>query len=128
MCSFLITITEERGSGVDKTIEAIELYQLPAPNFMKGERFLRVVLYAHRALKFMDKNDKIRACFQHCALKYVSGEFMTNTSLRERFNVSERNYSAVSRIIADTIEAGLIKDHDAANKSKKFAKYIPFWA
>ena len=113
---------------MDKTIEAIELCQLPAPNFMKGERFLRVVLYAHKTLKYMDKNDRIRACFQHCALKYVSGKFMTNTSLRERLNVSERNYSVVSRIIADTIEAGLIKGHDDVSKSKKFAKYVPFWA
>lgn len=123
-----LSVAEERGSGVDKTIEAIELDQLPAPNFIKGERFLRVVLYAHKTLKSMDKNDRVRACFQHCALKYVSGEFMTNTSLRERFNVSERNYSAVSRIIADTIEAGLIKVHDDTSKSKKFAKYVPFWA
>lgn len=123
-----LSVAEERGSGVDKTIEAIELYQLPAPNFMKGEHFLRVVLYAHKALRFMDKNDKIRACFQHCALKYVSGEFMTNKSLRERFNVAEKNYPAISRIIADTIEAGLIRDYDEINKSKKFAKYVPFWA
>jgi ATP-dependent DNA helicase RecG len=123
-----MNLCEERGSGIDKTIASIEAYQLPAPNFIKGEHFLRAVLYAHKELKLMDKNDKIRACFQHCALKYVSGEFMTNKSLRERFNVSETNYPAVSRIIAETIEAGLIKDYDEANKSKKYAKYVPFWA
>jgi ATP-dependent DNA helicase RecG len=123
-----MNLCEERGSGIDKTIASIEVYQLPAPNFIKGEHFLRAVLYAHKELKLMDKNDKIRACFQHCALKYVSGEFMTNKSLRERFNVSETNYPAVSRIIAETIEAGLIKDYDTASKSKKYAKYVPFWA
>jgi ATP-dependent DNA helicase RecG len=121
-------LSEERGSGVDKIIGSIEAYQLPAPNFIKGENFLRAVLYAHKALKVMDKNDKVRACFQHCALKYVSGELMTNKSLRERFNVSEKNYSAISRIIADTIEVGLIKIHDDTSKSKKYAKYAPFWA
>ena len=76
----------------------------------------------------MDKNDKVRACFQHCALKYVSGDLMTNRSLRERFKISERNYPAASKIITDTIEAGLIKSYDAMSKSRKFAKYVPFWA
>jgi len=33
-----------------------------------------------------------------------------------------------SRIITDTIEAGLIKSADSNNSSKKFATYIPIWA
>ena len=32
-----------------------------------------------------------------------------------------------SRIIADTLEAGLIKPYDPENKSKKLTKYIPAW-
>jgi hypothetical protein len=32
-----------------------------------------------------------------------------------------------SKIISDTVKADLIKDYDAENKSKKFAKYVPFW-
>lgn len=53
---------------------------------------------------------------------------MTNQSLRERFRIEEKNYATVSRIIADTIDAKLIKDEDSMNKSRKFAKYIPIWA
>ncbi|MFC1512506.1 hypothetical protein ACFL4S_00485 [bacterium] len=53
---------------------------------------------------------------------------MTNQSLRERFKIAEKNYSIISRIIADTMKVPLIKDYDADNKSKKYAKYIPFWA
>jgi len=30
-----------------------------------------------------------------------------------------KNYATASRIIADTIEAGLIKEYDKENKSKK---------
>jgi hypothetical protein len=33
-----------------------------------------------------------------------------------------------SRIIADTIDAGLIKRRDPKSKSKKMAKYLPYWA
>jgi ATP-dependent DNA helicase RecG len=76
----------------------------------------------------MDKNDKIRACYQHACLKYVSNEKMTNQSLRERFKIDEKNAAIASRIIKDTLTAGLIKDDDPESNSRKYAKYIPFWA
>lgn len=76
----------------------------------------------------MDKNDKLRACYQHCVLKYVAGAYMTNESLRSRFGIESRNYSTASRIIAEAIEAGFIKYYDPNNNSRKYAKYIPIWA
>ncbi|MCK4761883.1 MAG: putative DNA binding domain-containing protein [Candidatus Aminicenantes bacterium] len=121
-------ICEERGSGIDKVIDAIEAFQLPAPDFISSEKFLKVILYGPKSHSQMDKKDKIRACYQHCCLKYVSGEHMTKQGLRERFNITKNNYSTVSRIIGDTIDERLIKYFDLAGKSKKFAKYIPFWA
>lgn len=123
-----INICEERGSGIDKVVDSIEVYQLPAPKFIAEEDYLRVILFAHKSLRDMDKEDKIRASYQHCCLKYVSSDFMTNQSLRERFNIEEKNYSTASRIIADTIRAGLIKDQDPENKSRKYSRYIPNWA
>lgn len=53
---------------------------------------------------------------------------MTNTSLRERMSIADKNKAIASRIIADTKKCGLIKPHDPENKSHKYAKYIPFWA
>jgi predicted HTH transcriptional regulator len=123
-----INICEERGSGVDKVINEVEMYQLPAPNFIEEDGFLRVIMYAYKPLRDMDKNDKVRATYQHCCLKYVSNEHMTNTSLRERFKIAENNYSMASRIIADTIDLGLIKDYDPDNTSKRYKKYVPIWA
>jgi len=123
-----LNICEERGSGIDKVIAACELYQLPPPEFIQGTNYTRVILYAPENLRKMDKPDKIRACYQHCVLKYVSGEKMTNSTLRERFSIEEKNYPIASRIISDTINANLIKDGDPNSKSKKQAKYIPFWA
>ncbi len=123
-----INICEERGSGIDKVVDAVESYQLPAPNFVAEEDFLRVILYAYKSLKEMTKDDKIRACYQHCCLKYVSSDFMTNQSLRQRFQIEERNYSTASRIIGETIKAGFIKDYDPDSRSKKYARYIPIWA
>ncbi len=124
-----INICEERGSGIDKVINWIEVFQLPAPDFIETAIHLTAILYAPKPLAKMDKNDRIRACYQHCCLKYVSrNEKMSNSSLRQRFNISEKNYPMASRIIADTIDAKLIKLADPSSKSKKYAYYVPFWA
>ncbi len=123
-----LNICEERGSGIDKVISQCEYYQLPAPKFIEGDNYTRIILYAYKTLRQMDKEDKIRACYLHSCLKYVSGEHMTNQSLRVRLGIEEKNYSMVSRIIAEGIKSGQIKDYDPENKSKKHAKYVPFWA
>jgi predicted HTH transcriptional regulator len=122
-----LNICEERGSGIDKVIFECEYNQLPAPEIIVGDRYTRVILYGHKTLRQMDKQDKIRACYQHACLKYVSGEYMTNQSLRERFGIEEHNYTMASKIISDTLKANLIKDYDFDSKSKKYAKYVPFW-
>lgn len=53
---------------------------------------------------------------------------MTNQSLRERFKIEEKNAAIASRIIRDTLESKMIKLDDPESKSRKFVKYIPFWA
>lgn len=123
-----LNICEERGSGIDKVVFECELFQLPAPEFIVGDNFTRTILYAPLSLRQMDKKDKIRACYLHACLRYVSGELMTNQSLRKRFGIEEHNYSTISRIIAETKDAGLVKDYDPTNKSRTYAKYLPFWA
>ncbi len=119
---------EEKGSGLDKVIFYNELFQLPAINVFITDNRTNVVLYSYKSLNQTDKADRIRACYQHACLKYVSNEKMTNQSLRERFKIADQNYSIASRIIRDSIAEGLIKEDDPTNKSKKFACYIPFWA
>jgi predicted HTH transcriptional regulator len=117
-----MNICEERGSGVDKVIAEIEVYQLPAPEFIAGDNYTRVVLYSPKSLRQMSKPDKVRACYQHCCLKYVSGEYMTNQSLRERFDIDKKNYSIISRLIREAIGAGVIAEYDTSRM------YVPYWA
>ena len=123
-----MNMCEERGSGIDKVVFQCEVYQLPAPSFDAYEEYFKATLYAHKSLGQMDNKDKTRSCYLHCCLKYVQNEMMTNESLRGRFGIEKKNSATASRIIAETIEAKLIKDYDTLNKSKKYAKYIPFWA
>ncbi len=121
-------ICEERGQGIDKAIFYIELFQLPAPNFEAGSAYTKATLYAQRPLDKMEKADRIRACYQHCCLKHVSGEVTTNESIRKRFNLSDNKQSFASKIINDTIEAGLIQPVDPLSNARKYAKYKPAWA
>jgi ATP-dependent DNA helicase RecG len=123
-----INVCEERGSGIDKVVSSVETYQLPAPEFVVASNSLRVTLSAYKSLRQMSREDKIRACYQHCALKYVAGEYMSNVSLRERLRVEKKNYSVISRIISDTIRDGLVKQSNPESTSKKLARYVPFWA
>ena len=52
---------------------------------------------------------------------------MTNTSLRKRFGIEEKNSATVSRIIKDALNAKKIKAYDV-DAAKKMMKYIPYWA
>lgn len=123
-----IGICEEKGSGIDKVIDSAEVYQLPAPDFRVGEKHTQAVLFASMKFEEMERRDKVRACYQHCCLRYVMNEKMTNKSLRERFNLPESKADQVSRIIRDASDEGKIKLDDPDNTSKRYAKYIPFWA
>ena len=124
MASFMrqIGVCEEGGTGVDRALINIAIYQLPAPSFEKYENFTKVTLYAHKELRDMTTDDKVRACFQHCVLKYIEKSRMTNATLRERLGIGEKNYPAASTIIKSTIEKGLIKE------SEKPKEYVPIWA
>ena len=120
-------ICEERGSGWDKVVFETEFYQLPAPLAEVVVDNTRVVLYAHRSLGKMDKADKVRAVYLHACLRYVNRQYLTNTSVRERFGIKPQNIAMASRLIRDAVESRLIVpfDQDAA---PKLMRYVPYWA
>jgi ATP-dependent DNA helicase RecG len=121
-------ICEERGSGIDKVVDQAEYYQLPAPEFGFTDNHTKTVLFAYRKWGEMNRLDRIRASYQHACLQFVSNRRLTNASLRKRFGVSDENYSMVSRVIGDTVDAKMIKPSDPDNTSRRQASYIPFWA
>ncbi len=121
-------ICEEKSSGIDRVVQVAEVYQLPAPDFRAGHRRTSVTIYGPRDFEEMDRADRVRACYQHCALKWVMSERMTNESLRERFHLPESKRAITSQIIAATMEVGLIKPDERVGTSRKFARYLPFWA
>lgn len=129
LASFLrrINICEERGSGVDKVIIQTELFQLPAPLFETFQSHTKATLFAHRAFKEMDKAERIRACYQHAVLKYLNREVMNNSTLRERFGIAEHNKSAISVLLKEAVQAGVIKLYDPLVGARG-RRYVPYWA
>jgi len=121
-------ICEERGSGLLKAGLQIELYGLPPIEFTAGPNHFKVTLYSPRTFAKMSAHERLEACYQHAVLKYYSDSAMTNTSLRERLKMPEKQRSMVSVLIQEAIDKRLVKNADPQNKSRKFAEYVPFWA
>ena len=130
LASFLrrIGICEERGSGIDKVVFQTELYQLPAPLFEVTGGQTRAILFAYKTFARMDKADRVRAAYLHACLQYVQRKQMTNTTLRKRFVIEEKNRAQISRVISDAIDAGMIRPNNPESESRRHASYVPYWA
>ena len=120
-------ICEERGSGIDKVVAQVELYQLPPPLFEVPPGFTRVVLFGPRPLAEMNKEERVRACYWHACLKYVQREDVTNTTIRGRFGIEDHNRSMASRLLRDAVDAGAIVPRDPG-AAPKHMQYLPWWA
>ena len=120
-------ICEERGTGFQKTVQAIELFGLPPLTLAPQENAFRVTIGAPRKFVDMSSTERIEACYQHAVLQYLSSRTLTNTTLRERFKLHDKNRNQMTNLISDAVTAERIKRKDAGS-GKKFAEYIPYWA
>ncbi len=120
-------VCEERGSGWDKVCFQVELYQLPPPLVEVTDRHTRATLFAPRPLTKMDKSDRVRAVYLHACLKYVNRQHMTNTTVRQRFGIEDRNAATASRLIREALEARMIYPYDAG-AGPRTMRYVPCWA
>lgn len=120
-------LCEERGGGIDKTIIEVEEMSLPAPEFYPSSDSMRVVLFGPKRFAEMSKADKVWSCFCHCVVRWLRHDYMSNTSLRERFRLEGDDYQAASAVIAEARRAGKIVPADE-NQGKRNARYVPYWA
>lgn len=122
-----VRICEERGSGIDKVLFQVELFQLPAPLFERPGGFTRTVLFSHKPLSAMDKAERVRACYLHACLRYVTREEMTNSTLRQRLGIDDKNIATASRLLREAVESGVIviADPGVGTRSRR---YLPYWA
>lgn len=123
----LYRICEERGTGFQKVVAAIELYGLPPLVMTPLENAFRITLYAPRSFADMSQSERIEACYQHAVLQYISSQTMTNTTLRERFKLHEKQRNQITNLLGVAMEANRIKRKDDG-MGNKFAEYVPYWA
>jgi ATP-dependent DNA helicase RecG len=116
---------EEQGSGLDKVIEAVELFQLPPPLLREGDASMQVILYGPRTFADMTLVERARACYQHAVLKFLSGDRMKNSTLCTRFGIDPKNAAQASAVIKKALEDELIKPADPEHPR---AGYVPNWA
>ena len=91
------------------------------------ENAFRVTIGVPRKFVDMSSTERIEACYQHAVLQYLSSRTLTNTTLRERFKLHDKNRNQMTNLISDAVTAERIKRKDAGS-GKKFAEYIPYWA
>lgn len=120
-------ICEERGTGFQKIIRDIELFGLPPLLITPHENAFSVTLSAPRKFAEMATPERIEACYQHAVLQYLSSQTLTNTSLRERFKLHDKQRNLITNLIGEAVAAGRIKRKDASS-GNKFAEYVPYWA
>ncbi len=120
-------ICEERGSGWDKVAGQVELYQLPAPEVMTTSDTTRVTLLSPRPLADMTHGERAQAVYLHACLNQVSRRHTTNTSVRQRFAIEERNKATASRLLRDAVTRELIVPYER-DASPRHMRYVPFWA
>lgn len=121
-----VGVAEERGSGWDKITFEIEFHQLPPALVEVLDEQTRVTIFTPKPLKDMDKPERVRAMYQHACLNYVSNQPTTNTSVRKRFGILERNKAQASRIIKEAIEAELVFPYDPTAGPRSM-RYVPYW-
>lgn len=116
---------EEQGSGLDKVVSACEVYQLPAPLFRAENNATQAVLYGPRGFADMTQEERVRACYFHAVLKFLSGDRMKNASLCARLGIASKNAAQATAVINRALDAKLIR---AADPDHPRAGYVPHWA
>jgi predicted HTH transcriptional regulator len=120
-------VCEERGSGWDKVAGQVELFQLPAPEVLTTADTTRVTLLSPRPLTEMTPDERAQAVYLHACLNQVSRRHTTNSSVRQRFGIEERNKATASRLLKDAVVRELIVPYDK-DSSPRHMRYVPFWA
>lgn len=119
-------ICEERGTGFQKVVQSVELFGLPPILFTPFENSFKVTLYAPRKFADMSQSERLEACYQHSVLQYLSSQTLTNSTLRERFKLHDKQRNQITNLINDAVAAGRIKRKDLGS-GNKFAEYLPYW-
>lgn len=121
-----LDMCEELGRGWDRMVLSCEMQFLPAPRIQIYQESTKVVLFESLAFANISPEDKLWSTYLHACLKYIEGDALTNTSLRNRFGLKVTSSGQVSRLIKDVVVKGFLKPLDP-NTAPRYMRYIPIW-
>lgn len=122
-----IKICEELGSGWDRMVMECEKNYVIAPKIAISNESTQVSILDDVDFWNISIEDRLWSTYMHAIIKYLEGDFLTNSSLRERFGLEDKSAGSISRLINDAIEEKLIRPHDPTT-AKRYMKYSPIWA
>ncbi|MDK8592578.1 ATP-binding protein [Corynebacterium accolens] len=117
---------EQRGSGWDKIVSALEAEHFP-PALIRTNGSTMVTLSAFRTFALMSPAERIQATYQHTALGFLDNRVINNASIRKRFGLKDTQAAQATRLLNATAEEGLIRPYDP-NAGTRAMRYVPFWA
>lgn len=121
-------ICEERGSGYDKIVAATSAQGLLAPRVEEQSgRFTRATIYSKVPFDMTSKEDRVRTCYMRACLASVTASSLANADVRDLFGLDTNAKVKASRVIRDTVAAGMIKPVDP-DTAPRYMRYVPFWA
>ena len=113
-------------AGLQRQYAALSvLVKMPALSCRAEENSMQVVLYGPRTFAEMTPDERVRACYFHAVLKFLSGDKLKNATLCTRLGIDPRNASQATGVINKTLAAGLIRVGDPDHPR---AGYLPHWA
>lgn len=122
-----LRMCEELGRGWDRMVITCERQYLPAPRIQIYQDSTKVSLFSHYEFSNISMEDKLWSTYLHACIRYVEGEALTNSSLRERFGLKDTYSGSISRLIKEAMANKWIKPLDPTT-ARRYMKYIPFWA
>ena len=78
-------------------------------------------------MSFQTSQWKLWSVYLHACVRFVEGDVLTNSSLRERFGLKVSSSGMMSRLIKEAMAQKLIKPIDPTT-APRYMKYIPIWA
>jgi predicted HTH transcriptional regulator len=121
----LLGICEEVGSGWKKVVLEIDRGQYPIPKIEISEKYTKVTLYYKLHVKVQTKADRLNTIYYHVWHRYLVGDYATNSSIREKFNIDEKNSAMATRLLKEAEAEKLIKVFDN-NSGRKYRQYVPY--
>ena len=118
---------EELGRGWDRMVLSCESKYLAAPRINVYQESTRVSLFAYLDFVNIQTDDRIWSTYLHACIKYIEGDALSNSSLRERFGLKTTSSGMVSRLIKEVQAKKLIKPVDP-DTAPRYMRYIPIWA